>query len=106
MNTIRAPLVVLHAIVATVVIIALLAHLTEREREVARIKAVSQLERDDTARMTQDIEQQKALLAGLSSKDPYVVELLARERLQYGRSGEISPPPAPSIDNQRHVGSK
>jgi hypothetical protein len=37
--------------------------------------------------MTQDIDQQKALLAGLSSKDPYVVELLARERLQYSRAG-------------------
>ncbi len=106
MNTIRGPLVVLHAIFATVVTIALLAHLTEREREVARIRTVSQQERDDTARMTQDIDQQKALLAGLASKDPYVVELLARERLQYGRAGEVSPPPAPSVDNPRHLGSK
>jgi hypothetical protein len=87
-------------------IIALLAHLGERERDVARVKAITQQEHDDTLRMTQDIDQQKALLAGLSSKDPYVVELLARERMQYSRAGEISPPPAPSIDNLRHDGSK
>jgi cell division protein FtsB len=106
MNTIRGPLVVLHAIFATVIVIALLAHLAERDHDAARIKAITQQERDETTRLTQDIDQQKALLAGLASKDPYVVELLARERLQYSRAGEISPPPAPSIDNLRHDGSK
>ena len=42
----------------------------------------------------------------MNAKDPYVIELLAREKLQYGRPGEISPPPVPAIDKPRHDGSK
>jgi hypothetical protein len=105
-NPFRGPLFAIHAIFATVLVIALLFHLDERTREVAHLKSVSTLEHDETQRATQDVDRQRALLQGLAAKDAYVIELLARERLQYSQPGEMSPPPAPTIDKLHSDGSK
>jgi len=106
MNATRGPLLALHTIFASVVVVSLLAHLSERDHEVAQIRAQALQERNETERLNQEIQQHKALLEGLSRKDPYVVEMLVRDKLQFSRPGEISPPPLPAIDNPPGSGSK
>ncbi len=98
MSLARGPLLALHTIFATLVVIALLLHLGEREREVAKVRAIAIQEHAETVRSEQDIAQQKALLDGLANKDPYVVELLVRDKLQFTGPGEITPPPLPAVD--------
>ena len=98
MSLARGPLLALHTIFATLVVIALLLHLGEREREVAKVRAIATQEHAETVRSEQDITQQKALLDGLANKDPYVVELLVRDKLQFTGPGEITPPPLPAVD--------
>lgn len=106
MNLARGPLVVVHAVFATVVVISFSMHLREREGEVAQVKQTAHQERQETVRLEQDIAQQEALLDGLRRKDPYVVELIARERLKYATPGEIAPPPLPAIDKPRATDTK
>jgi hypothetical protein len=106
MSLARGPLFVLHMVFATVVVIGLVMHLGEREREVSRIKEVARQEREETVRLENDIAQQEALLSGLRRKDPYVVELIARDKLDYSAAGEISPPPLPAIDKRGATGTK
>lgn len=106
MNLARGPLVVVHAVFATVVVISFSIYLRERETDVAHIKQIAQQERQDTARLQHDIAQQEALLDGLRRKDPYVVELIARDRLKYTGAGEIAPPPLPAIDKARATDTK
>lgn len=106
MNLARGPLFVVHGVAGTLLVISLFIYLQEREVEVARIKQVAQQERQETQRLQHDIEQQQALLKGLRDKDPYVVELIARDRLNYAGPGEIAPPPLPAIDKPRATGTK
>ncbi len=106
MSLARGPLFVVHAVFATLVVIGLSIYLQEREVEVSRVKQVASQEHQDTARLRSEIEQQKALLAGLRQKDPYVVELVARDRLNYSGPGEIAPPPLPAIDKPKATGTK
>lgn len=106
MSLARGPLLVLHVVLATVAVLGLFAHLEEREREVGRIKDVARQEHEETVRMQQEIAQQQALLDGVGRRDPYVVELIARDRLQYVGPGEFTPPPLPAIDKIRASGSK
>jgi cell division protein FtsB len=106
MNLARGPLVVVHAVFATVVVISFSIYLRERETDVAQIKQIAQQERQDTTRLQHDISQQEALLEGLRRKDPYVVELIARDRLNYTGVGEIAPPPLPAIDKPRATDTK
>jgi len=106
MNLTRGPLVVVHAVFATVVVISFSIYLRERENDVAHVKQIALQERQDTARLQHDITQQEALLDGLRRKDPYVVELIARDRLKYIGTGEIAPPPLPAIDKARATDTK
>lgn len=106
MSLARGPLVVVHAVLGTVLVITLFIYLQEREVDVARVKQVAQQERSETQRLQHDIDQQKALIDGLRRKDPYVVELIARDRLKYAGPGEIAPPPLPAIDKPRATGTK
>ena len=50
MSLSRGPLFVVHAVFATVLIIALIAHLHDREQEVGRVKAIAEQEREETKR--------------------------------------------------------
>ena len=106
MSLARGPLVVVHAVFATLVVISFSIYLRERESEVAHIKQIALQERQDTQRLQHDITQQEALLDGLRRKDPYVVELIARDRLKYTGDGEIAPPPLPAIDKPRATDTK
>ena len=106
MSLARGPLVVVHAVFATVVVITFSIYLRDRETEVAHVKQIAQQERQDTARLQNDIVQQEALLDGLRRKDPYVIELIARDRLHYTGAGEIAPPPLPAIDKARVTDTK
>jgi cell division protein FtsB len=97
-NTARGPLVVVHAVFATVVVISLSIALQEREKEVAQVKRLAHNERVETQQLQADITQQEALIDGLRQKDPYVVELVARDHLNYAGKDEFVPPPLPAID--------
>jgi cell division protein FtsB len=106
MSLARGPLVVVHAVFATLVVIGLSIALQEREKEVAHVKQIAQQEREETQRLQADIAQQEALIDGLRRKDPYVVELVARDRLNFAGKDEIAPPPLPAIDKPRVTGTK
>jgi len=51
MNLTRGPLVVVHAVFATVVVISFSIYLRERENDVAHVKQIALQERQDTARL-------------------------------------------------------
>ena len=106
MNLARGPLFVLHMVFATVVVMSLFIYLQEREAEVSRIKQLAHQEHQETARLQSDLTQPEELIKGLRRKDPYVVEMIARDKFKYAGAGEIAPPPLPAIDKQRVAGIK
>ncbi len=101
MSLARGPLFVLHGVFATVVVLGLWMHLAQREIDVERMRATAQQEHTETQQLEAEIAQQEAVIQGLRAKDPYVVEMIARDKLRYVGAGEISPPPLPSIDKNR-----
>ncbi len=107
MTRLSVPLVALHAVAGTLVVGALLWHLHERQARLDQVRCRAEAERDEARRMERTIALNEHLRAGLRQRDPYVVELLARERLGWQRTGEYSPPPVPpaqrtaSIDRPR-----
>jgi hypothetical protein len=106
MSLARGPLFVVHGVFATVVVLGLWMHLQERERNVESLRVTAQQEHLETIALEADITQQEALIDGLRAKDPYVVELIARDKLNYVGVAEISPPPLPTIDKHRVVSTK
>lgn len=101
MSLARGPLFVLHGVFATVVVLGLWMHLAQREIEVERMRVTAQAEHQETTNLEADIAQQEAMIDGLRAKDPYVVEMIARDKLHYVGPGEISPPPLPIVDKNR-----
>ena len=81
------------------VVASLCRQLGARSGEVGVIRAQAQADRSETLRMQQELDLQRNLLVALRAGDPYVVELLARDRFGYTRPGELSPPPLPAIDS-------
>ena len=100
----RGPLFVLHASFGTLIVLALFFQLRTREHEVDQLRQMTAHENSETKRLQQEIAELENLRDGLVKKDPYVVELLVRDKLQYSRPGEIAPPPA--IDKPGRTGSK
>lgn len=96
----RGSLVVLHIVLAVVVVAALCRQLGLRAGAVSEVRAQAQADRAETQRMQREMDLQRNLLGALRAQDPYVVELLARERLGYARPGELAPPPAPVVDSR------
>ena len=90
----RIALVVVHLAIAAAILGGLVEQRRSREQAVAELRALADAERADTERMRRDHAVHKELRSGLREQDPYVVEYLARERLGWSRSGEITPPPA------------
>jgi hypothetical protein len=84
----------LHAGIAVVLLGWLVAALVERRAELAKVREVADRERAETQRMKDDIARGQAMRDGLKADDPYVVEFLARDRLQYTGPGELNPPPS------------
>ena len=106
MSLARGPLFVVHGVFATVVVLVLWMHLQQREQDVERLRVTAQQEHSETVALEAEIAQQQALIDGLRAKDPYVVELIARDKLNYVGAGEISPPPLPSIDKPKATSTK
>jgi len=94
----RLLLIALHAGLGLAIIAVLYRNYQSREQAVDEVRRTADREHRDTERMQHDDSVQRELLQGLRSNNPYVVELMAREKLQYVRSGEIAPPPLPVID--------
>jgi len=68
-------------------------HLVDGRSELAKVREVADSERADNAGIQVDIQKGQALREGLKRDDPYVVEYLARDRLQYTGPNELTPPP-------------
>ena len=89
----RALLIAIHLLFALAVLVLLVRQLGVRAQEVSDIRGLATREHDETVRMNDEMRLHQELLTGMRSKDPYVVELLARQRLGYARPGEFAPPP-------------
>ncbi len=91
----RHALIVLHLLAAIAVLIVLTRHLGSRAQDVSDLRAIADRERSETESMRVELARQQLLLEGRRQQDPYVIELLARQRLGYIRPGEYTPPPMP-----------
>ncbi len=67
--------------------------LFQRRDSLAEIQRLDARERTEVEQVKADITRRSAQRDGLRRDDPYVVEYLARERLNYIGPGEFSPPP-------------
>lgn len=91
----KTALVVLHILVALVVLSVTFRTLGNRTQDVSSVRQLAEAEHAQTAKIQAETMRHQQLLAGLRNRDPYVVELLARDRLQFARPGELSPPSQP-----------
>lgn len=87
-----------HAAIGLAVIGLLWRQYQERQAAVVEMRRTAADEHAATERARHDNAVAQQLRQGLEQNDPYAVELMARERLQYARPGEIAPPPLPAID--------
>ena len=85
-------LVIVHVLVALVVLAFTFRSMGARTQEVASVRQLAETEHQQTARIQAETQRHQQLLAGLRNRDPYVVELLARDRLHFSRPGELTPP--------------
>ncbi|MBA3710483.1 MAG: hypothetical protein H0W83_16890 [Planctomycetes bacterium] len=101
MTPVRQILIAVHVVIGLALIAVLCRQLGERAKEVNQVRIQAQQERDATQRTKSDIVQMDELRKGLDKSDPYVVELLVREKLQYSGLGrdEYHPTPAPAVDH-------
>ena len=83
----------LHAAFAVALLGWLIAAYVERRGELVKVRVAAAAESQELQRLQGEIERGKALRDGLKRDDPYVVEFLARDRLQYTAPGELAPPP-------------
>jgi hypothetical protein len=97
MTPLRQIVIAVHVIVGVALIAVLCRQLGQRAQEVNQIRIQARAERETTQRLQTDIAQMDEIRKGLEKSDPYVVELLAREKLQYTGVGrdEYHPTPAP-----------
>jgi hypothetical protein len=94
----RTLLVFAHAALATAIIGLLYGQYDERHRAVAVTRHAAEGERRDTEAVERENRVLGETLNGIKASDPYVVEMLARDRLGYQRPGEMAPPPLPAVD--------
>lgn len=102
MSLTRGPLLVLHAAIGTLLVMTLLFQLRDREHRLVQFREDTTREVAEARRLQQEITELESRRDGMARKDPYVVELMVREKLQYTRPGEIVPPP--SVDKPRREG--
>jgi cell division protein FtsB len=82
-----------HVALALGVIAALTVSLVGRRESLAELQRIDARERTEVEQVKADIARRGAQRDGLRRDDPYVVEYLARERLNYIGPGEFVPPP-------------
>ena len=95
----RTLLIAAHAAVATAIIAMLYGQYDERQRAVSATRRAADAERRETEAVQRENQVLGDTLKGIKANDPYVVEMLARDKLGYQRPGEMAPPPLPSVDN-------
>ncbi|MFW5828812.1 MAG: hypothetical protein ACOCXA_01005 [Planctomycetota bacterium] len=96
-TAIRALLVILHIAVAILLVGGMYRHAQEREAKVAQDRELLHTDEAELSRRRTELDMQQARLEGLDQRDPYVVELIARERYDYQVPGEVRPP---SLDEE------
>ncbi len=105
--SLRRPIALLFHVAAAIAVVGLLyGQYDARSREVDETRRLAGRERAETARLERENTVHQDLLRGLKDNDPYVVELVARDRLNYARPGEVAPPPLPAIDKVGASGTK
>jgi hypothetical protein len=102
----QALLVLAHAALATTIIGLLWMQYDQRRHAVAEVRRVADAEHAETQRVQQDVRVQQDLLRGIKQGDPYVVEMLARDKLEYQRPGELTPPALPEEGKKPEAGAK
>lgn len=94
MSPLRMIGVVLHLALAVVAVTLLHNQYRQRQIDVAQVQLAAEHERAETERIENDVAVQQQILGGIREGDPFVVEMLARDRLELTRPGELTPPPA------------
>ena len=89
----RHALIVLHVLLAVAVLASMSRQLGQRQHAVDAVRRQTEADTKEAMGMRAELELGRNLLDGVRTRDPYVVELLARERLGYRRPGELVPPP-------------
>lgn len=90
--------IALHILLGLTILVLLVRQLGVRAQEVSDIRGIATHEHSETLQMQHKMQLQQDLLTGMRTKDPYVVELLARQKLNYARPGEFTPPPLAKTD--------
>ncbi len=91
-----------HAGIAIALVGWLASIALERRSELAKVRGLADQEAAEKERAKAQLARGQALRDGLKRDDPYVVEYLARERLQFAGPGELAPPPrAQARPNQK-----
>ena len=86
-------LISLHVGIAIAILAIACIHLGNGAQRVSDIRHVAEGEHAAKERMLAERDRLQGLLEGLRKRDPYVIELIARDRLDYHRPGEMTPPP-------------
>ncbi len=97
MSSTRQILIAVHLLLGLLVLAGLCSRLGRRAQEVNAVRISAQQEHERTLAVQADIGHMDELRKGLERQDPYVVELLARQRLGFARPGDITPPPTPQV---------
>ncbi len=89
----NAALVALHLIVGIAILAAACIRLGNGAQRVSDIRHVAESEHATKEHMLAERDRLQGMLEGLRKHDPYVIEMIARDRLDYTRPGELTPPP-------------
>ncbi len=98
MSPVRLALIAAHLALAVAVLAMLSRHLALRAQEANEVRSLAGRDRIETERLRDEIRRLEELRKGVERQDPFVIELLAREKLQWARPGEKSPPAVPTVD--------
>ena len=100
----RTTLVLLHLAIALVVLVVLGRQYVAAAGAAKEARVFAADDRQETLRVEADIERMKAVRDGLKRSDPFVVELVARDRLRFTGPGEFTPPRMPVVDSPVRTG--
>ncbi|TVR12883.1 MAG: hypothetical protein EA401_08110 [Planctomycetota bacterium] len=89
-----------HVVIAATVIWGIQQQYAQRSQQVGELRHTAQAEATDAAQLQREVEVLEHLLDGMRKEDPYVIELLARDRLGYRNPErlEVPPPRLPADD--------
>ena len=86
-------LIAIHLLIAIGILATAAIKLGSGAQRVSDIRHVADGEHATKERMEKEHARLQGLLEGVRRQDPYVIEMIARDRLDYHRPGELSPPP-------------